>query len=208
MSVFDNRTLNEEEKRNLKIAVEDTVEAMRQIDDLNNHIIYRHDETSLMPYCCSISLYPFLLNGLKELGGSSDVPKHADSFIGGLINLVFLVAGQFAGLPATKIRNAFKALGFADVVEVAVGADLCTIEEAKDFMEEVPEKQPFMATSCSTYVWNIVRMRCCRSTPTTMSSTRNSTGNSSSAVLRLSSLWRTFSAFMGTPLLPHTSRDG
>ena len=38
MSVFDNRTLNEEEKRNLKIAVEDTVEAMRQIDDLNNHI--------------------------------------------------------------------------------------------------------------------------------------------------------------------------
>lgn len=38
MSVFDNRTLNEEEKRNLKIVVEDTVEAMRQIDDLNNHI--------------------------------------------------------------------------------------------------------------------------------------------------------------------------
>ena len=58
------------------------------------------------------------------------------------------VAGQFAGLPSNKIRNAFKALGFADVVEVAVGADLCTVEEAKDFMEEVPAKQPFMATSC------------------------------------------------------------
>ncbi len=39
-----------------------------------------------------------------------------------------------------KIRPAFQALGFKDVVEVAVGADLCTIEEAKDFMEEVPEK--------------------------------------------------------------------
>ena len=41
-----------------------------------------------------------------------------------------------------------KKLGFDDVVEVAIGADLCTIEEAKDFMREVPEHQPFMATSC------------------------------------------------------------
>lgn len=39
-----------------------------------------------------------------------------------------------------KIRPAFQALGFEDVVEVAVGADLCTIEEAKDFMKEVPEE--------------------------------------------------------------------
>jgi len=41
-----------------------------------------------------------------------------------------------------------KLLGFDDVVEVAIGADLCTIEEAKDFMREVPANQPFMATSC------------------------------------------------------------
>ncbi len=47
-----------------------------------------------------------------------------------------------------KIRPAMKQLGFDDVVEVAIGADLCTIEEAKDFMREVPEHQPFMATSC------------------------------------------------------------
>lgn len=69
-------------------------------DDLKNHLIYVHDESSLMPYCCSISLYPFLLNGLKDLGGTSGAPKHADSFIGGLINLIFLVAGQFAGAVA------------------------------------------------------------------------------------------------------------
>ena len=48
----------------------------------------------------------------------------------------------------TKIRGAFQALGFTDVREVAIGADLCTVEEAKDFLEEVPEKLPFMATSC------------------------------------------------------------
>lgn len=66
-------------------------------DDLKHHKIYSHDESSIMPYCCSISLYPFLLEGLKGLGGSSNVPKHANSFIGGLINLIFLVSGQFAG---------------------------------------------------------------------------------------------------------------
>ena len=65
--------------------------------DLKNHIIYSHDESSIFPYCCSISMYPFILNGLKDLGGSSDVPKHTNSYIGGCINLIFLIASQFAG---------------------------------------------------------------------------------------------------------------
>lgn len=69
-------------------------------NDLNHHIIYSHDESSIMPYCCSISLYPFVLDGLRSLGGSSGAPKHANGFIGGMINLVFLVAGQFAGAVA------------------------------------------------------------------------------------------------------------
>lgn len=57
--------------------------------------------------------------------------------------------GQFGKeLTPEKLRAAMKSLGFADVIEVAVGADLCTIEEACDFLKEVPEKQPFMATSC------------------------------------------------------------
>ena len=68
--------------------------------DLKNHIIYSHDETSIMPYCVAISLYPFLLDGLKKLGGTSGPPKHASSFIGGLCNLIFLIAGQFAGAVA------------------------------------------------------------------------------------------------------------
>ena len=57
--------------------------------------------------------------------------------------------GQF-GKHSTpgKFVTAMKQLGFARVVEVAVGADLCTIEEAKDFMEKVPAEQNYMATSC------------------------------------------------------------
>lgn len=70
-------------------------------EDLHNHIIYKHDETSIFPYCASISLYPFLIDGLSKLGGSSIAPKHLDSFCGSFINLIFLVAGQFAGATAT-----------------------------------------------------------------------------------------------------------
>ena len=57
--------------------------------------------------------------------------------------------GQF-GKDSTpeKFTAAMKLLGFDRVVEVAVGADMCTIEEAKDFLEKVPAEQDFMATSC------------------------------------------------------------
>ena len=69
-------------------------------NDLKNHIIYSHDESSLKPYCVAASLYPFLLDGLQGLGGSAGAPQHANSFIGGLINLVFLLSSQFAGAVA------------------------------------------------------------------------------------------------------------
>lgn len=57
--------------------------------------------------------------------------------------------GQF-GKDATpgKVVSAMKALGFDRTVEVAIGADMCTIEEAKDFLEKVPAQQDYMATSC------------------------------------------------------------
>lgn len=65
------------------------------------HEIYVHDETSLNPYCVSISLYPFLLDGLNMFGGDSKAPKHLSSFNGGFINLVFAISAQFAGAVAT-----------------------------------------------------------------------------------------------------------
>ena len=57
--------------------------------------------------------------------------------------------GQF-GKHSTpgKFIAAMKQLGFRRIVEVAVGADMCTIEEAKDFLEKVPSQQKYMATSC------------------------------------------------------------
>lgn len=105
------------------------------LDDLKNHIIYRHDETSLFPYCCSISLYPYLLNGLEGLGGSSAVPKHANSFIGGMINLIFLVASQFAGAVAIPEFLTY----FDHFLRIDYGEDY--IEHLGDVVEKVGEHQ-------------------------------------------------------------------
>ncbi len=73
-------------------------EYIRQIE---NHEIYVHDETSLKPYCVSISMYPFLFDGLTKLGGESKAPQHLESFCGEFVNLVFAVSSQFAGALAT-----------------------------------------------------------------------------------------------------------
>ena len=62
---------------------------------------------------------------------------------------------QFPGMTPAKLKEAMRQLGFADVAEVAIGADLCTIDEAKDFMEEVPAKIPFMGTSCCP-AWSVM----------------------------------------------------
>lgn len=45
---------------------------------------------------------------------------------------------QFPNMTPAKLREAMKHLGFANTAEVAIGADLCTIDEAHDFLEEVP----------------------------------------------------------------------
>lgn len=65
------------------------------------HEIYVHDETSLKPYCVSVTMYPFLLDGLTKLGGESQAPKHLESFCGCFVNFVFAVSSQFAGAVAT-----------------------------------------------------------------------------------------------------------
>jgi ribonucleoside-triphosphate reductase len=74
-------------------------------EDLASHIIYKHDESSFgvnSPYCVAIQSYPFLLNGLRELGGLSSAPKNLDSFCGMFVNLIFAVSSQFAGAVASS----------------------------------------------------------------------------------------------------------
>ena len=73
-------------------------EYLRQLEE---HEIYRHDETALKPYCVSITMYPFLFGGITSIGGLSDAPTNIHSYTGGVVNLVFAIASQFAGAVST-----------------------------------------------------------------------------------------------------------
>ncbi|MEL7621969.1 MAG: 4Fe-4S dicluster domain-containing protein [Clostridiales bacterium] len=80
--------------------------------------------------------------------------------IKGSAPVIAILAPAFVGQFGPKVTygklvTALKELGIKDVFEVAVGADLCSIEEAKDFLEEVPDKQAFMGTSCCP-AWSVM----------------------------------------------------
>ncbi|HBU45682.1 MAG TPA: ribonucleoside-triphosphate reductase, partial [Porphyromonadaceae bacterium] len=75
--------------------------ADKYIGMLNEHFIYKNDETSLANYCASITMYPWLLNGTLPIGGNSMPPTNLKSFCGGFINMVFIVSSMLSGACAT-----------------------------------------------------------------------------------------------------------
>ena len=79
-------------------------DSSQYVKDLNNHIIYKNDENSTFgfPYCVSVSMYPFLTDGIRSMGGLSASPKNIDSFCGMFVNFIFAVSSQFAGAVATS----------------------------------------------------------------------------------------------------------
>lgn len=68
---------------------------------LNNHFIYKNDETSLANYCASITMYPWLIGGTLAIGGNSTPPTNLKSFSGGFVNMVFIVSSMLSGACAT-----------------------------------------------------------------------------------------------------------
>ncbi len=64
--------------------------AERYLDLLNRHFLYKNDETSLANYCASITMYPWLLDGTRSIGGNSAAPTNLKSFCGGFVNMVFI----------------------------------------------------------------------------------------------------------------------
>ena len=73
----------------------------RYMDLLKSHFLYKNDETSLANYCASITMYPWLINGTKAIGGNSAPPSNLKSFCGGFINMVFIVSSMLSGACAT-----------------------------------------------------------------------------------------------------------
>ena len=90
----------------------------KYIDMLNQHFIYKNDETSLANYCASITMYPWLISGTQSVGGNSAAPTNLKSFCGGFINMVFIVASMLSGACATPeflmYMNYFIALEYGE----------------------------------------------------------------------------------------------
>ena len=87
--------------------------------DLNNHIIYTHDEAStpvLKPYCMAVTLYPLMLEGVGNIDGVTPTPPNdISSFSGQITNLAFLLSSQCKG--AVAFGDYFIALNYYVVME-------------------------------------------------------------------------------------------
>lgn len=87
--------------------------------DLDNHIIYTHDEAStpvLKQYCMAVSLYPLLTEGVGNIDDvTPSEPNDLQSFSGQITNLIFLLSSQCKG--AVAVGEYFIALNYYVVKE-------------------------------------------------------------------------------------------
>lgn len=69
------------------------------------------------------------------------------------------IAGQFGeNVSVGQLRTALKLLGFSDMIEVALFADILSIKEAYEFNKLVKTEDDFFLTSCCCPVWiNLVK---------------------------------------------------
>lgn len=78
--------------------------AEQYVKDLENHIIYTHDEASspaVKNYCEAVTLYPLLVNGTGGMDGlKTTSPKNLNAFCGQFVNLTFLLSAQCKGAVA------------------------------------------------------------------------------------------------------------
>lgn len=93
--------------------------ASQYAKDLENHIIYTHDEAStsvLKQYCMAVSLYPLMLEGVGNIDGvTPSEPDDLQSFSGQVTNLIFLLSSQCKG--AVAVGSYFVALNYYIIKE-------------------------------------------------------------------------------------------
>ena len=89
------------------------------IKDLENWIIYTHDEASspvLKPYCMAATLYPLIMDGVGKIDGvTPSAPNDIQSFSGQVTNLVFLLSASAKG--AVALGDYFIALNYYVIAE-------------------------------------------------------------------------------------------
>jgi ribonucleoside-triphosphate reductase len=142
--------------------------ADKYIDLLNNHYIYKNDETSLANYCASITMYPWLIGGTTSIGGNSKAPTNLKSFCGGFVNMVFMVSSMLSGACATPeflmYMNYFIGLEYGPdyFLKVEKVVDLSkrqrTLDKViTDYFEQIVYSinQPTGARNFQAVFWNI-----------------------------------------------------
>lgn len=140
----------------------------RYLELLNQHFIYKNDETSLANYCASITMYPWLIGGTMSIGGNSKAPTNLKSFSGGFINMVFMVSSMLSGACATPefllYMNYFIGLEFGEdyFLDTDRIVDLSkkqrTLDKViTDYFEQIVYSinQPTGARNFQAVFWNI-----------------------------------------------------
>ncbi len=142
--------------------------ADRYLNLLNQHFIYKNDETSLANYCASITMYPWLIGGTRSIGGNATPPTNLKSYCGGFINMVFMVSSMLSGACATPeflmYMNYFIGLEYGkdyythvdDVVDLSLKKR--TLDKViTDYFQQVVYSlnQPAGARNFQSVFWNI-----------------------------------------------------
>lgn len=92
------------------------------------------------------------LTASKDVLPVLDLLRQADSLVYAVIAPAFI--SQFSEqVTPGKIRSAFKKLGFAGMIEVALFADILTVKEAYEFDRHIETEDDFMLTSCCCPIW-------------------------------------------------------
>lgn len=135
-----------------------------------NSIAYLHDSSSQigMPYCVAITMYPFLNNGIKDLGGLSAKPKSLESFCGIFINMVFAIAAQYKGAVATPgfllCMDWFCRQDFGEDYYLKSDKICCGLNKPRTIKEKIEQyfqqvtysiNQPASARGGQSCFWNI-----------------------------------------------------
>lgn len=92
------------------------------------------------------------LVGSKDILAALEAVNSAEGPVYAMIAPAFI--GQFSEeVTPGKLRTAFKQLGFAGMVEVALFADILTLKEALEFDRAIKDEKDYLLTSCCCPMW-------------------------------------------------------
>lgn len=103
-------------------------------------------------YACIDNCKSEKLTASRDILPAMNAVRTAKGPVYALIAPAFL--GQFSkAVTPGKLRTAFKKLGFAGMIEVALFADILTLKEALEFDKNIVKESDYQLTSCCCPMW-------------------------------------------------------